>query len=127
MSELEEGLGPSGEIIGQALGPPLDQCLVYAPASPGFAERLAQMSRMAQEGAQGGQGCAVRGFSTLPELIAALRELDGPGRVIGLKGARAAHMERAVQGLLGSGITCRLETCGLLMSCTDCDEMTRMA
>lgn len=113
LSELEEGLGPSAEIIGRALAPTLDQCLVHAPASPGFAENLERHA----------QGCTVRGFATLPELIAALRKLDAPGRVIGLKGARSAHMERAVQGLLGKGITCRLETCGLLMSCTDCNDM----
>lgn len=115
LSELEEGLGPTVEIIGRALAPPLDQCLVYAPATPGFAEDLAGLAA----------GCPVREFGTLDELIAALRKLDAPGRVIGIKGARAAHMERAVRGLLGAGITCRLETCGLLMSCTDCDEMTR--
>lgn len=117
LSELEEGLTETARIIGAALTPPLDQCLVYAPGSPGLEEKLAAHAR----------GCEVRGFSSQAGLIAALRELDAPGRVIGVKGGRVAHMERAVRGLLGDDITCTLESCGLLMSCTDCDAMTRKA
>ncbi|MCZ6647296.1 MAG: UDP-N-acetylmuramoyl-tripeptide--D-alanyl-D-alanine ligase [SAR324 cluster bacterium] len=115
LSELEEGLAESAELIGGALTGVLAHCYVYAPASPGLAGRLAGLAR----------ACKVREFSTQQELIAALREADRPGKVIGIKGARAAHMERIVQGMLGSEITCELETCELLMSCTDCDEMTR--
>ncbi len=97
--------------------PPLDRCYVHAPASPGLAERLAGLA----------EGCEVRDFTEQQELIAALRALDAPGRVIGIKGARSAHMERVVQGVLGAEIACGLDTCGLLMHCTDCDRMTRKA
>ena len=115
LSELEEGLAESAEIIGGALTGVLSRCFVYAPASPGLAERLAGLAR----------GCEMRGFGSQAELIAALREADSAGTVIGVKGARAAHMERIVQGVLGTEIACELETCGLLMGCTDCDAMTR--
>ena len=121
LAELEEGLGETAETIGRALKAPLDRCLVYAPASPDLHGQLA-----AHAEANGG-GCRVVEFSDSRELIAELRKLDTPGRVIGIKGARSAHMERIVQGLLGAEIACGLETCGLLKSCTDCSEMTAKA
>ncbi len=115
LSELEEGLAESARAIGGALGGAVARCFVHAPASPGLAERLEGLAR----------GCEVRGFASQQALIAALREADRPGTVIGVKGARTAHMERIVQGVLGAEIACELETCGLLMSCTDCGELTR--
>jgi UDP-N-acetylmuramoyl-tripeptide--D-alanyl-D-alanine ligase len=114
LAELEEGLADTAETIGRALRPPLDACFVYAPASPGLFERLAALA----------EGCEVRNFQGQQELIAALRGLDAARRVIGVKGARSAHLERIVQGMMGAKIACGLETCGLLQSCTDCDRMT---
>ena len=115
LSELEEGLAETARTIGAHLRPPLDRCWVLLPGEETLAERLADLA----------EGCEVRAFHSLPELIAALRELDGPGRVIGVKGARSAHMERAVQGLLGVEVTCGLRECGLLIHCTDCEQLTR--
>jgi hypothetical protein len=64
-------------------------------------------------------------FPSQAALIAAVRDLDGPGTAIGIKGARSAHMERTVQGLLGTEVACTLTPCGLLKHCTDCDALSR--
>jgi UDP-N-acetylmuramoyl-tripeptide--D-alanyl-D-alanine ligase len=114
LSELEQGLGESAALIGTRLAPPLTRCLVYDPCCPGSAERLARAAR----------GIAVEVVADLPALIAALSALDRPGCAIGVKAGRTAHLERAVQGLLGARIDCRLQTCALLKSCTECEAMT---
>jgi len=115
LSELEEGLGESLAAIAPHLAPPLSELWVHDPARP---ESAAQYRAVAR-------GIAVREIPVLPELIAALRERDRPGVAIGIKGSRSAHMERAVQGLLGMDVACRLPSCGLLMHCTDCEALTR--
>ena len=115
LSELEEGLGDSSRIIGGALKPPLDGCHVLAPATPGFAEALADAA----------QDVRVTGYKNRAELMEVLRSLDTSGTVIGIKGARSAHTERIVQELLGNRVTCRLETCGILKQCMDCDRIDR--
>ncbi|MEE8395344.1 MAG: UDP-N-acetylmuramoyl-tripeptide--D-alanyl-D-alanine ligase [bacterium] len=114
LSELEEGLAESAALIGARLRPPLAKCLVHAPLAPGFCERLRALA----------EGVEVVCIEGRDDLIAALRELDRPGRLIGIKGARSAHMERALHAMLGSKIACDLKSCGLISHCTDCNEMT---
>ena len=99
-SELEEGLAESLEIIAPHLRPPLTEVWLHDPARQGLAEHL---------------GAAAR---ELP-----LRERDRPGAVFGFKASRSAHLERAVEGMLGTGVACRLATCGLLKHCTDCERL----
>lgn len=115
LSELEEGLVDSLSVIAPHLRPPLTELWVHDPARR---ESAGQFRAAAQ-------GIAVREIPDLPDLISALRERDRPGVAIGIKGSRSAHMERAVQGLLGVDVTCRLPSCGLLMHCTDCEALTR--
>ncbi len=115
LSELEAGLEQTAELIGRHLRPPLTGCYIYAPATPelpGLLERHAH-------------GVPVRRFDSQAALIAATRAMDRPGAVIGIKGARSAHMERTVQGVLGTDVACMLTPCGLLKHCTDCDALSR--
>jgi hypothetical protein len=65
----------------------------------------------------------LREWPELPALISALRERDRPGVAFGFKAGRAAHLERAVEGLCGTAVACRLVTCGLLKHCTDCEKL----
>lgn len=115
LSELEEGLAESVREIGRGLRPPLDELWVHDPERP---ETAGQFRAVAE-------GVTVRDLPALPELIAALHAVDRPGVAIGIKGGRAAHMERAVHGLLGGAVECRLATCGLLMHCTDCEALSK--
>jgi UDP-N-acetylmuramoyl-tripeptide--D-alanyl-D-alanine ligase len=115
LSELEEGLGDSLPLIAPHLRPPLAELWVHDPERP---ESAAQYRALAR-------GIAVRDHPRWDGLIAALRSRDRPGVAFGIKGSRAAHMERAVQGLLGVEVACHLSTCGLLMHCTDCEALTR--
>jgi UDP-N-acetylmuramoyl-tripeptide--D-alanyl-D-alanine ligase len=115
LSELEAGLGQSAEMIGAHLRPPLSECYIYAPVTPEFPRLLERHA----------QGVQVKRFESQAALIAALRDLDGPGVALGIKGARSAHMERTVQGLLGTAVACTLNACGLLKHCTDCDALSR--
>jgi UDP-N-acetylmuramoyl-tripeptide--D-alanyl-D-alanine ligase len=115
LSELEAGLEQTAEMIGRHLRPPLAACYVYSPAAPEWPRLLERVAR----------GVSVRRFDTQTALIAALRELDAPGAAIGIKGARSAHMERAVQAMLGADVACTLTPCGLLKHCTDCDALSR--
>ncbi|HEX7926269.1 MAG TPA: Mur ligase family protein, partial [bacterium] len=115
LSELESGLEQTAEMIGAHLRPPLSECYIYSPATP-------ELPRLLEQSAH---GVPVRQFASQAALIAALRDLDGPGVALGVKGARSAHMERAVQGLLGTDVTCTLSPCGLLKHCTDCDALSR--
>lgn len=116
LAELEAGLGESAAQIAAYLGPPLSACVVYDPASSVLAERL----RAAADGRT-----EVRHVAVQSELVAALRALDAPGRVIGIKGARSAHMERFIEALRGTDVTCERHPCGLLAYCTDCERLTR--
>lgn len=113
LSELEEGLEQSAAIIGGALAPPIDRCFVHAPHTPGYHGLLRSLAT----------DCPVVNFDSRDELIAELRALDQPGRLMGFKGARSAHLERVVQGLLGVRVTCGLTHCGLLRHCTGCEQM----
>lgn len=115
LSELEAGLEHTAEMIGRHLRPPLASCYVYSPAAPEWPRLLEQAAG----------GIPVTRFDSQAALIAALRTLDAPGAVIGVKGARSAHMERVVQGMLGADVTCTLTPCGLLKHCTDCDALSR--
>jgi UDP-N-acetylmuramoyl-tripeptide--D-alanyl-D-alanine ligase len=115
LSELEAGLERTAALIAPHLAPPLTRCYIQAPATPELFARLKEMAA----------GTDVRQCATQADLIAELRALDRPGVAIGIKGARSAHMERAVQGLLGAHIACALSPCGLLKHCTDCDAMSR--
>ena len=119
LAELEEGLAESARDIAGALRPPLTRCLVYDPVSPLLYERL-QAERPQGEV----QGVEVIHFDNQEALIAALRELDAPGRVIGIKGARSAHMERFVQAMGGVAVACGIHPCPLLRYCTDCNRLT---
>jgi UDP-N-acetylmuramoyl-tripeptide--D-alanyl-D-alanine ligase len=111
LAELEEGLRDSARAIAARLRPPLARCLVYDPRGGPLCEQL-------QAGAQ---GVDVRGISSQPALLAALRELDAPGRIIGIKGARSAHMERCIVALQGAPVACERHPCFLLKVCTDCE------
>jgi UDP-N-acetylmuramoyl-tripeptide--D-alanyl-D-alanine ligase len=115
LSELEAGLGDTAAAIAKHLSPPLTRCYILAAATPELPTLLRQHAR----------GIPVEQFDTLANLIRALRAMDRPGTVIGVKGARSAHMERAVQGLLGTDVACTLHSCGLLKHCTDCDALSR--
>jgi len=115
LSELEGGLGQSAEMIGTHLRPPLSECYIYSPVTQ-------ELPRLLERHAQ---GVKVTRFESQAALIAALRDLDGPGVALGIKGARSAHMERTVQGLLGTDVACTASPCGLLKHCTDCDALSR--
>ncbi len=115
LSELEAGLGDSVPHIAQALTAPLTDVWVHAPHMPDFARQLA---------AAAGSSVPVHVEPDLARLIATLRARDRQGVVMGFKGARSAHLERAVQGLLGVAVTCRLPSCGLLMACSSCQQLT---
>ncbi|HKI97764.1 MAG TPA: UDP-N-acetylmuramoyl-tripeptide--D-alanyl-D-alanine ligase [bacterium] len=111
LAELEEGLRDSARAIAERLRPPLARCLVYDPRGSLLAEHL-------QAGAQ---GVDVVHVASQPALMAALRELDAPGRIIGIKGARSAHMERFILALQGVPVGCQRHPCSLLKYCTDCE------
>ncbi len=111
LAELEEGLRDSARTIAAHLRPPLARCLVYDPRSAVLYEQLRA----------GADGVEVRYLAEQPALLAALRELDAPGRIIGIKGARSAHMERCIAALQGVSVGCRRHPCSLLKYCTDCE------
>jgi len=114
LSELEAGLGESAAAIGKHLSAPLSKCYVHAAATPelpGLLQRQASIP--------------VQEFGTMAALIVALRAKDRPGTAFGVKGARSAHMERAIHGLRGAEVACALTPCGLLKHCTDCDALGR--
>ncbi len=115
LSELEAGLEQTAEMIGGHLRPPLTQCYIYAPATP-------ELPRLLERHAH---GVPITRFDSQAALIAAARAMDRPGVAMGIKGARSAHMERTVQGLLGTDVACTLTPCGLLKHCTDCDALSR--
>lgn len=112
LAELEEGLETSLALIASHLKPPLTSCLVFDPEGRGLAGTL-------RRGAQ----IAIHDLHTQSELIRALNALNAPGRVIGLKGARSAHMERFVAALQGKTVTCERRPCGLLKYCTECENL----
>ena len=114
LSELEEGLGATAATIGRALQPPLTRCFVHAPHTPAF---FAQLQAAAGD-------VALHDVATLDALAEALRAADRPGVLIGIKGARSAHLERVVQMLLGRRVDCRLSQCPLILACTDCPAVT---
>ena len=114
LSELEDGLVESAAAIAQAISPPLDALWICAPQQPEFSELLSAKVR----------GVPVRSFSGHGELIGALRQADQPGMVFGIKGARSAHMERVVEGMMGRQIECNLPSCGMIKHCTDCGNLT---
>jgi hypothetical protein len=60
----------------------------------------------------------------LARLITTLQARDRKGVAMGFKGARSAHLERAVQGLLGVAVECRRPFCDLLMACSACQQLT---
>jgi UDP-N-acetylmuramoyl-tripeptide--D-alanyl-D-alanine ligase len=115
LAELEEGLDKSSTLIGEVLRPPLTEVWVHAPGQPELHSQLRSHA----------QGVIVRDIEDLGLLIAALRGRDRPGTAIGFKASRSAHLERSVQGMLGAHVTCRMNPCGLLKHCTDCEAMTR--
>jgi UDP-N-acetylmuramoyl-tripeptide--D-alanyl-D-alanine ligase len=114
LAELEEGWLETARAISARLVPPLGRCLVYDPRTPLLHDRLRA----------GASGVTVEWIDRQPALIAALRELDAPGRVIGIKGARSAHMERFVQAMLGVPVACARHPCSLLRYCTDCEALS---
>jgi UDP-N-acetylmuramoyl-tripeptide--D-alanyl-D-alanine ligase len=111
LAELEAGLRDSAQAIAAHLRPPLARCLVYDPRGAEFCELLRA----------GAQGSEVRYVAGQPALMAELRELDAPGRIIGIKGARSAHMERFIVALQGVPVRCERHPCFLLKYCTDCE------
>lgn len=115
LSELEAGLADSVAHIAGAITPPLSEVWVHAPHMPDFGRQLA---------AAAGDAVPVHDEPHLGRLIAALHARDRAGVVMGFKGARSAHLERAVQGLLGVEVTCRRPFCELLMACSACRRLT---
>ena len=111
--ELEAGLAESARLVAEVLAPPLTACLVHDPDHPAWAAHLAA----------GARGVPVRAVPRLGDLIAELRALDAPQRAIALKAGRAAHLERAVAGLMGARVGCPLTECDLLQSCLDCPAL----
>lgn len=114
MAELEEGLADSARAIAARLRPPLTRCLVYDPRTALLYDRLKA----------GAEGLEIGHIGRQRDLFAALKALDAPGRVIGFKGARSAHMERFVQAMLGVSVACERHPCSLLKHCTDCELLT---
>jgi UDP-N-acetylmuramoyl-tripeptide--D-alanyl-D-alanine ligase len=114
LAELEEGLAETAARIAASLGPPLSRCIVYDPVSSQLFDGLERA----------GTRVALEMAGSQAELFAALKALDAPDTVVGIKGSRSAHMERAVQAMLGTQVACRLHPCALLRYCTDCDDLT---
>jgi len=115
LSELEEGLGDSVAHIAGAITPPLTEVWVHAPHMPDFGRQLA---------AAAGGAVPVHAEPDLARLITTLQARDRKGVAMGFKGARSAHLERAVQGLLGVAVECRRPFCDLLMACSACQQLT---
>jgi UDP-N-acetylmuramoyl-tripeptide--D-alanyl-D-alanine ligase len=113
LSELEDGLDESLRLIAPHIQGPLSELWVHDPAGPDMARRLREA----------GAGIPVRDWPDLRGLIAALREHDRPDTAIGFKASRSAHLERAVEGMMGTPVACALATCGLLKHCTDCEKL----
>jgi UDP-N-acetylmuramoyl-tripeptide--D-alanyl-D-alanine ligase len=111
LAELEEGLRDSARAIAAHLAPPLSRCIVYEPRG----ELLSGPLRA------GARGVPVQTVTDAATLAAVLRELDAPGCIIGVKGARSAHMERFIVALQGASVACRRDPCPLLKYCTDCE------
>ena len=114
LAELEEGLAESAARIAGSLGPPLSRCIVHDPVSSQLFDGLERA----------GIRVALQRTDSQADLFAALKALDAPDTVVGIKGSRSAHMERAVQAMLGTQVACRLHPCALLRYCTDCDDLT---
>ena len=114
LSELEDGLEASSAAIAESIGSTVDELWVCAPQQPAFADQLAQQMN----------GVSVRAFSGHGEVITALQGVERSGVVIGLKGARSAHMERVVEGVMDRKMDCHLPACGLIIHCTDCGKLT---
>lgn len=121
LAEMEEGLVDSARAIAEHLGPPLGQMVLYEPSGSvgGLSTHLIE-----EEGGARDDFTELRIIHNQPELIAHLRALDHPGRVIGIKGARSAHMERIAQALLGVTVACERHPCPMLKYCTDCEHLT---
>ncbi|MDH5752358.1 MAG: UDP-N-acetylmuramoyl-tripeptide--D-alanyl-D-alanine ligase [Deltaproteobacteria bacterium] len=113
LAELEEGLDQSAAIIAGHLHPPLTRCLVYQPGGGPLGRRMAELS----------PGVVPSTVETPEQLLEQLAPLDAPGNVIGIKGARSAHMERFVALLEGRSVKCRKHPCGLLKYCTVCEML----
>lgn len=118
LAELEEGLSASAAHIQGALKTApsggIARCIVYDPQSSLLFAALS-----------GGNGATLLEHAvSQDELFAALKALDAPGTVVGIKGSRSAHMERAVQAMLGAKVACQRHPCALLRYCTDCNALT---
>ena len=110
LSELEEDLKESVELIAKQLPGTVTGCLVYEPQETGFAASLKAAAPQTQ----------VASIASQDELIQTLHNLDAPDCVIGFKGARSSHMERFVLAMQGVKVGCQRMPCSWLRRCVDC-------
>lgn len=115
LAELETGLAQTATMVGPHLAPPLTR-VILLERHQGFFEALAP--HVSPE-------LKIESLEGLKELIAVLQDLDAPGTVVGIKGARSAHMERAVEGMMNREVECLKSPCGLLAHCTACPRLTQ--
>ena len=115
LAELEEGLGETARRIAAALTAPLGRCIMHDPRSDALYRQVLEHLP------SGAPEMAFTASQT--DLVANLKGLDAPGRVVGIKGARSAHMERAVAALQGTHVACTRHPCPWLRYCTDCDRL----
>lgn len=138
LAELESGLAETAGIIARHLDSKIEALWLYQPADDGLYAALKQ-SLGDKHNTQGDQGSPetkdntgngggapkIRLFRQMEDLINELRKADSPGRVIGIKGARFAHMERFIQALKGVEVRCDIQPCSLFKYCTDCDKLSK--
>ncbi len=112
LGELEEDLSLSAEVIAEHIPKKLDHLLLTGGTGVILAQRIQQAHPLLD----------VRYYPALAKLLEDIKSYDEPGAIIGVKGSRAAHMERVILRLQGKTISCLLSACERLTPCSTCEE-----